>query len=34
MNILALIINGQRLKTFLELRSLAVETTLLEDPSY
>jgi len=27
-------VNGQRLKPFLELQSLEVETTLLEDPSY
>jgi hypothetical protein len=26
--------NGQRLKPFLELRSMEVETTSLEDPSY
>jgi hypothetical protein len=26
--------NGQRLKLFLELRSMEVETTSLEDPSY
>jgi len=27
-------VNGQRLKPFLELMSLEIETTLLEDPSY
>ena len=27
-------VNGQILKPFLELRSMEVETTLLEDPSY
>jgi hypothetical protein len=27
-------VNGQRLKSFFELRSVEVETTLLEDPSY
>jgi hypothetical protein len=27
-------VNGQKLKPFLELRSMEVEKTLLEDPSY
>jgi len=27
-------VNGQRLKPFLELKSLEIETTLLEDPNY
>jgi hypothetical protein len=27
-------VNGQRLKPFLELRSMEMETTLLEDSSY
>jgi hypothetical protein len=27
-------VNGRKLKPFLELRSMAVEKTLLEDPSY
>jgi hypothetical protein len=27
-------VNGQRLKPFLELQSVEVKTTLVEDPSY